>query len=773
MQPDGRIVVAGYSFNGANYDFALVRYNADGTLDQTFDAASTLGGTVAFTEGGAPVVLDADVRVFDAELADLATFGAYDGATLTLARQGGADPSDLFGSAQFEETGPGVGNVKFFDGVDLNTVGTYTMASGVLVITFFDNATQEALDTILPSITYENLGVTADESITIAWTFSDGNTGAQGTGGPLTATGTTTVDITNVVTDVDVPGSSPADQGLASAEDEHFIGVDLANPAKPWKLVTYVDSPAGVTVDLGAHSSAASTASGGFAEGDWFTDINAVAGSDSADDITGDGLRNLLVGFAGDDALSGMGGDDVLDGGIGADTLTGGEGNDALTFDGDDVLSGGNGNDYAVVGDQSGPGVAMAFTQAMSIETVLGGAGGDEFDGSGMSGRITLYGRGGADSLTGGIGGDIIFGGIDSDVDTLDGGNGNDNLYFSTGDVVLGGAGNDNAIADDAAGAGVTLVLGAGHGVETVLGGAGNDTLDASASTTSVHLHARGGTDVLIGGAANDVLYFDGAGDQLTGGGGTDIASAVDPGNLGTSVTILAGVEVVYGAGGADVIDASATTAADLDGRLAVFGGAGADDITGGTGNDILFGGADADTLDGGDGNDVLYFTSGDTLIGGAGHDYGVAEGAAGASVALGAASGMEALYGNVGGDALDGAAMTTRVTLDGRGGDDTIIGGSASDLLFGGTGNDTITGGSGSDYFYFANGFGTDTITDFEDGSDRINLTAITGLDNFGQLTIAQDGADVLISVTATPADTIRVEGALVAQFSSADFYL
>ena len=36
LQPDGKIVVAGYSFNGTNNDFALVRYNADGTLDTTF-----------------------------------------------------------------------------------------------------------------------------------------------------------------------------------------------------------------------------------------------------------------------------------------------------------------------------------------------------------------------------------------------------------------------------------------------------------------------------------------------------------------------------------------------------------------------------------------------------------------------------------------------------------------------------------------------------------------------------------------------------------------
>jgi uncharacterized delta-60 repeat protein len=33
---DGRILAAGKSFNGSNYDFALVRYNADGSLDTTF-----------------------------------------------------------------------------------------------------------------------------------------------------------------------------------------------------------------------------------------------------------------------------------------------------------------------------------------------------------------------------------------------------------------------------------------------------------------------------------------------------------------------------------------------------------------------------------------------------------------------------------------------------------------------------------------------------------------------------------------------------------------
>ena len=36
MQADGKILVAGYSDNGTNDDFALVRYNTDGTLDTSF-----------------------------------------------------------------------------------------------------------------------------------------------------------------------------------------------------------------------------------------------------------------------------------------------------------------------------------------------------------------------------------------------------------------------------------------------------------------------------------------------------------------------------------------------------------------------------------------------------------------------------------------------------------------------------------------------------------------------------------------------------------------
>jgi uncharacterized delta-60 repeat protein len=36
-QPDGKIVAVGFVWNGSDFDFALARYNSDGSLDTTFD----------------------------------------------------------------------------------------------------------------------------------------------------------------------------------------------------------------------------------------------------------------------------------------------------------------------------------------------------------------------------------------------------------------------------------------------------------------------------------------------------------------------------------------------------------------------------------------------------------------------------------------------------------------------------------------------------------------------------------------------------------------
>ncbi|WP_344960203.1 hypothetical protein, partial [Zobellella aerophila] len=190
LDPDGKILLAGNRYVGADNDFAVARYNSDGTLDTNF-GRYTLSGTVNFTEGGAPVVLDSDVQIFDAEL----DVGNYAGATLTLQRHGGVDASD-----QFSAIGTLAALVEGGDlSVDSTVIGTVTTSSGGgLVLTFNANASQELVTAAMRQIAYANSADNPPASVQIDWLFSDNNTGAQGSGGALTATGAVTVAITDI-----------------------------------------------------------------------------------------------------------------------------------------------------------------------------------------------------------------------------------------------------------------------------------------------------------------------------------------------------------------------------------------------------------------------------------------------------------------------------------------------------------------------------------------------------------------------------------------------
>ncbi|MBH8564824.1 cadherin-like domain-containing protein [Nostoc sp. CENA67] len=139
-------------------------------------------------------------------------------------------------------------------------------------------------------------------------------------------------------------------------------------------------------------------------------------------------------------------------------------------------------------------------------------------------------------------------------------------------------------------------------------------------------------------------------------------------------------------------------------------GTVGNDIINGGNGNDTIYGGAGSDSLNGDNGNDILY---GDGLMdGGAGND------------TLNGGNGDDTLYGG--------------------GGSDYLIGGNGNDLLYGGTGSDILTGNNGNDIFAFTAGEGTDTITDFTKGQDKIGLYG--GL-SFGQLSFS--GNNILVTST------------------------
>jgi uncharacterized delta-60 repeat protein len=182
VQNDGKILVAGTSLNAStgNNDFALVRYNTDGSLDTTF-GANALNGHSIYTERSNAIILDNDVQVFDAELAALDNYG---GATLTLERHSGASADDHF-SGDGIVAGNANGTVTI---ADIN-IGSYTWNSGTLVITFNKSATQLLVNQAMQSLRYANANDAPPSSVQIDWTFSDGdNTGALNTTGSTLVT---------------------------------------------------------------------------------------------------------------------------------------------------------------------------------------------------------------------------------------------------------------------------------------------------------------------------------------------------------------------------------------------------------------------------------------------------------------------------------------------------------------------------------------------------------------------------------------------------------
>ena len=261
------------------------------------------------------------------------------------------------------------------------------------------------------------------------------------------------------------------------------------------------------------------------------------------------------------------------------------------------------------------------------------------------------------------------------------------------------------------------------------------------------------------------VTSRDAAGNILVNGG----AVAVTGGRPTVSNTALI---QEFGTAGNDTISLDEANGALPAAQL--FGGAGNDTITGGSGNDQLFGGSGNDTLLGKGGNDRLFGGAGnDTLTGGAGDDqmFGQAgndrmiwnpgdgsdlmeggdgvdtaevNGGNGSEVFTITANGSRVRFDRVtpgpffldigttenlvvnanGGDdvitAGNGLANLIQLTIDGGAGNDTITGGDGADLLRGGDGNDVITGGRGNDTAQLGNGDDT-FVWNPGDGSDTV----------------------------------------------------
>ncbi|WP_206074738.1 beta strand repeat-containing protein, partial [Pseudoalteromonas rubra] len=158
--------------NGANTDITFITPN-------DVPVFSNLNGGQTFVENGSAVVIDSDVLIADTELDALDSgAGNYNNATLTIARNGGANAQDVFGNNGLLGTLTESSTFTY----NSTTVGTVTTnSSGTLVLTFNTSATSAIVDSVLQNITYQNSSEAPPASVTLDYTFNDGTANSTGT----------------------------------------------------------------------------------------------------------------------------------------------------------------------------------------------------------------------------------------------------------------------------------------------------------------------------------------------------------------------------------------------------------------------------------------------------------------------------------------------------------------------------------------------------------------------------------------------------------------
>jgi Ca2+-binding RTX toxin-like protein len=112
-----------------------------------------------------------------------------------------------------------------------------------------------------------------------------------------------------------------------------------------------------------------------------------------------------------------------------------------------------------------------------------------------------------------------------------------------------------------------------------------------------------------------------------------------------------------------------------------------------------------------------------------------------------------------------------TENVLHGNSGDNHLKGLLGIDELYGHKGTDILTGGGDGDLFHFSTGDGHDTITDFENGLDRADISgwkAISDFDDLMQHHIAFENGDAIITAGT---DSLTLKGVAEADLDAGDF--
>jgi uncharacterized delta-60 repeat protein len=690
VQPDGKLLVFGHTTD-ADIDFALIRFNADGTVDQSFSAAANpLAGTTTFTEGSPtapakPVVLNSGIQIHDAELAA----AGYNGATLTLARHEGANAEDVFSARSGGTLSTLTSGADF--SVGGVTIGHVTAnGAGKLTLAFNANATEALVNTALQRIAYANTSNAPSSKVVIDWTFSDGNTGAQGTGGALDAVGSTAVTIlaTNDIPVAHRIADQKAVDGAAfsfAIPDSAFTDPDHDTLSYSASLALGKPLPSWLTFDAATHtfSGTPTTADVGFVtlrvtvrdgRGEAATSDFAVNVVPKAAHIDGTAGADNLVGTTNDDVLQGFGGNDTLNGKAGADTMIGGDGNDVYYVDdkGDvvtEAINGGTDTVYSTL---------AAYKLAPNVEyaQILSGGNSD---------------------LTGNELNNVLYAGGANNV--LDGGLGNDtaSYAYAANGVTVNLA---SALQQNTYGSGYDTLL----NIENLAGSRYNDTLTGNQDNNT--LNGGAGADTMTGGDGSDTYIVDNVGDVVRETNVDPVKGGIDTINASVSFKLTGYAENVT-LTGTDAINATGNSLANK--------------LVGNSGNNVLDGGAGADVMSGGLGNDTYYVdNSGDVV----------------AEIANGGTDTVISTVTRTLGDNQENLTLSGTAAINGAGNslDNTITGNSARNVLTGGAGADKMYGGLGDDFYSVDNA--GDTVVESSDatlgGTDTVNATVSFTLGNY-----------------------------------------
>ena len=118
----------------------------------------------------------------------------------------------------------------------------------------------------------------------------------------------------------------------------------------------------------------------------------------------------------------------------------------------------------------------------------------------------------------------------------------------------------------------------------------------------------------------------------------------------------------------------------------------------------------------------------------------------------------------------LNGTGNDDQSDLVGNKGKNILSALDGNDILDGGRGADKLDGGDGADTFVFKTGYGKDTIMDFENGVDFIDVSEWQGIDDFSDIEalMSSSNGDVVIKMGK---DVLRIADTLEGDIDQNDF--